>query len=217
MPHEGQRYTTTLEKAHRKRYERVWSEFIQDLRLTEADSLDCVPRLVHDWMRVLKHPLKKVIIEKTTANAVRMRWLQKAFPNSYFIGLIRNGYAVAEGIRRKGRKSLSRGARHWNLTNKIMINDAQKIRKFIEIKYEDMVDNSEDTSKKLGEFLDIDHLMIYKAMTKTFNFSTISGQNYQPIKNLNMDSINTLSQAEMQSITEEAQEMLTFFKYTISN
>ena len=33
-----------------------------------------------------------------------MRWLQEVFPNSCFIGVVRNGFAVAEGIKRKGEK-----------------------------------------------------------------------------------------------------------------
>jgi hypothetical protein len=75
MRHEGQRYTRALRP---------------------------VPRLLFDWLEALGTPLSPRILEKTTANAVRMRWLHQAFPRSAFIGVVRNGYAVAEGIRRKG-------------------------------------------------------------------------------------------------------------------
>lgn len=213
MPHEGQRYTKTIENAHRRGHERVWIEFINDLRLTEADSLERIPRLVHDWMGVLEHPIKKVIIEKTTANAVRMRWLQKAFPNSYFIGLIRNGYAVTEGIYRKGKKPVSRGAYHWNHVNKIMMEDAKKIKNFFQLKYEDMVENPSETSKKVGEFLNIDSSKVNEAMKGEFSFSTISGQDKQSIRNMNIDSINRLSEDDIKIIDKYADEMLTYFNY----
>ena len=213
MPQEGQRYTTTLERCHRKGHERVWGEFIQDLRMTEDDSLKLVPRLVHDWMKILKSPTKEVIVEKTTANAVRMRWLQQAFPNSYFIGLVRNGFAVSEGIRRKGGKTLERGAHHWNLVNKVMLQDAKCIRNYLEIRYEDIVENFEETSKKLGKFLDLDQVKIYEAMTGKFNFTTINTQNSQSITNLNKDSINRLSKSDIEIINNVASEMLLHFGY----
>lgn len=217
MPHEGQRYTTTLVKAHRRGHERVWSEFLDDLRLTEINSSDYLPRLVHDWLYVLKFPIKKIIIEKTTANSVRMRWLQNAFPNSYFIGLIRNGYAVTEGIHRKGKKSMSRGARHWNLVNKIMLEDANKIRNFLELRYEDLVEDAEETSNKLGKFLNIDSSMIYEAMKGKFDFQTIKGKDQQSINNMNMKSIDRLSQADIKLIEKEADEMLTYLSYKINS
>lgn len=147
MPHEGQRYTRALARAARRGHERVWSEFLDDLRMSTKDDLSRAPCLLHDWMREFSVPIRETIVEKTTANAVRMPWLQKVFHRSCFIALVRNGYAVTEGIRRKGLKSVERGARHWNVVNKIMMEDAQDINNFLLLHYEDLVNKPNDVAR----------------------------------------------------------------------
>ena len=58
-----------------------------------------VEKLKKDWMPFFDRK-KKVFLEKSIVNSARMTWLQDSFANSYFIFIVRNGYAVAEGIRR---------------------------------------------------------------------------------------------------------------------
>ncbi len=214
FPFEGQRYTTVFTRATKRGYERVWSEYLDDLRLTSEDSLVLAPRLLHDWMLEFPLPINELIVEKTTPNAVRMTWLQKVFPRSYFIGLVRNGYAVVEGIRRKGAKSVERGARHWNLVNKIMMRDASQINYFLEMRYEDLVDNPTTSAKRLGQFLGVDSDKLRQAMNEHYAFATIRGQLQQRVRNLNPESIARLTEDEIRRIHNEAAEMLDYFSYT---
>ncbi|MGH8223840.1 MAG: sulfotransferase, partial [Woeseiaceae bacterium] len=154
LPHEGQRYTRQLAIAERRGFERVWTEYLADLRMTEADSTSIVPRLVYDWLFEAAPKDRDLMIEKTTANSVRMRWLQKAIPKSYFIGVVRNGFAVAEGIRRKGHKDIARAARHWAKVNEIMRSDSQFIRNYLQLRYEDIVGTPQQVVASVSEFLD---------------------------------------------------------------
>lgn len=156
MKYEGQRYTRQLRMAEKRGHERVWSEYLSDLRLTESDDTSCVQRLVHDWLYDARPRDRKYFLEKTTANAVRMRWIQTAIPNSFFIGVIRNGYAVCEGIRRKGNKNLSRAAKHWATVNEIMAGDSGMIKNYLQVRYEDMVHKPAETLEVVGHFLGID-------------------------------------------------------------
>ena len=211
---EGQIYTNMLKRANKRGHERVWTEYLDELRLTEDDSGGCYPRLLHDWMRELSVPINNLIIEKTTANAVRMRWLQSVFPNSIFIGVVRNGYAITEGIIRKGGKSARRGAFHWNLVNKIMLEDAIKVNNFLLLKYEDLTDESEVTASKLAEFLDLDKYKIIEAMNDKFEYSTVVGQGKLRLTNLNSKSIARLNNKEKNIIYENANEMLEYFNYS---
>lgn len=213
MPHEGQRYTRVLTRAARRGYERVWTEFLDDLRMTTEDDLSGASRLLHDWMREFCLPIRGTIVEKTTANAVRMLWLQKAFPRSYFIGLVRNGYAVTEGIRRKGLKSVERGARHWNMVNKIMVKDAQNINNFLLLHYEDLVNKPNDVAKQLGRFLELELDGLQDALIGKFSFSTVLGKGSQPIRNFNSESIKKLNSDDIRNIYHEACEMLNYFVY----
>ncbi len=216
MPHEGQRYTRVLTRAARRGHERVWTEFLDDLRMTTEDDLSRAPRLLHDWMRELSTPIQETIVEKTTANAVRMLWLQKAFPHSYFIGLVRNGYAVTEGIRRKGLKSVERGACHWNMVNKIMVKDAQNINNFLLLRYEDLVNKPNDVARQLGGFLELEPDGLQNALIGMFSFSTVLGKGGQPIRNFNSESVKKLNSDDIRKIYHEACEMLNYFGYDIS-
>jgi hypothetical protein len=215
MEHEGQRYTKVLVRATKKGYERVWSEYLEELRMTNNDSLDNLPRLIHDWMCELSFPINNMIVEKTTANSVRMLWLQKAFPNSRFIGLVRNGYAVVEGIRRKGKKSIERGARHWNIVNKIMVDDSKKLNHYFPLKYEDLVNKSEEALKTLAEFIDMDYQKVVQAMEHSYDFSTIRGKGQQKVDNLNQESIARLSENDKYIISDMASEMLEYYGYPV--
>lgn len=213
MEHEGHRYTRVFVRANRKHYERVWSEYLDELRMDADDSISCLPRLIHDWMTALPLSLKNIIIEKTTPNAVRTLWLQKAFPHSYFIGLVRNGYAVTEGIKRKGGKSAERGAKHWNIVNKIMLEDSKNLNNYLELRYEDLVSKPSDTAEKLSKFLGIDKSKVEKAMQKEYRFETIRGEESQKIEDMNKESIDRLDENDKKIIYKYASEMLDIMGY----
>ena len=213
FPHEGQRYTNVLTRASRRGYERVWSEFNQDLKLTGNDSLDCVPRLLHDWMTELPLPIKEIILEKTTANAVRLTWLQEAFPRSCFIGLVRNGYAVTEGISRKGEKSVERGARHWNLINKIMLQDSENLDNYLQIRYEDLVEEPQNVIEQIAEMISQDSDELNKEIKRQFVLNAVADSSMVNIRNYNDESIARLSHEEIRKIHNEAMEMLDYFGY----
>ncbi len=106
---------------------------------------------------------------------------------------------------------------HWNLVNKIMLQDSKNVKNYLELRYEDIVEDARGTSEKLGEFLDIESNMVYEAMKGEFDFQTIIGEDHQPINNMNMASINRLSQEDIQNIEKEANEMLTFLDYKINS
>lgn len=214
---EGQRYTRTLVRGARRGHERVWTEFLDELRLTEGDSAECRYRLVHDWMRELANPVGPLIIEKTTMNAVRMRWLQSVFPRSRFVGLVRNGFAVTEGIMRKGNKSAARGARHWNLVNKIMLDDAKHIENFMLLRYEDLAMQRDQCVRELSRFLDIPYDNLGGAMKRRYEFSTVNGVNSQEITDLNEIGISRLTQNDVDTVRREASEMLAKLEYDIGN
>jgi hypothetical protein len=176
--------------------------------------LNSLPRLVYDWSRVLSKPIRKVIIEKTPSNVLRMEWLNKAFPNSRFLGLVKNGYSVCEGINRKGGKDFKRAALHWNAVNKLIVEKSSVVDKYMELKYEDLCDNHNETAKKLAGFLGVETSPLLDSMNSDFNFITINGQISMPLMNLNHKSIARLSPVEIKTIRENAAEMLDYFNYT---
>ena len=215
LPYEGQIYTRVLARARRKGFERVWSEYSEKLTVNIGHSLRDGPRLLHDWTKDLKTPLHELIVEKTPANILRMTWLQRIFHKSYFVGLIRNGYAVAEGIKRKGNKDISRAARHWNIVNKKMLDESKRVRRFLLLNYEQLSEHPEKTMKQLANFLELDPQPLEQAVCKTFDFTTVAGSGPSPIQNLNDESIARLSSDDITKIRTNADEMLEYFGYKI--
>lgn len=211
MEHEGQRYTRAIPPARRKGHERVWTEHIEDLRLDETDSLSSVPRLVFDWSMELSTPIKPRILEKTPANAVRMRWLQRAFPRSSFIGIVRNGYAVAEGIKRKGGKDVRRGARHWRCVNEVMLNDARHLRRFLLVRYEDFVQRRYETLERIAGFLGVPVADLEQGFARVD--AKLAGGSGRGIEDMNERCIERLSREELRIITAEAGDLLRQFGY----
>jgi hypothetical protein len=171
-----------------------------------------VCRLLFDWFGELDSPLKPMILEKTTANAVRMRWLQRAFPEAAFLGVVRNGYAVVEGIKRKGSKPVERGARHWRRVNEIMLSDATQVKRFMLIRYEDFVAAPRDSLNKIAEFLDL-RLDDSRAEYSRIDRGSADGSP-AAIRDMNAESIRRRDEAEIRAITHEAGEVLARLGYT---
>lgn len=213
LPLEGQMYTNVFPRARKRNYERVWSEYIDELMVIHNEKMTGF-RLIHDWMRNLTPPIKKIILEKTTTNTIRMQWLQNNFPECYFIGLVRNGYAVSEGIRRKGQKSIERSAKHWNFVNKLMISDKNDIKNFLEIKYEDLTERPIESAQTLAAFLQIDAESMLDVMNKKqFHFKTAIGNDQSGLINMNEHSFAKLTLEDIGIIEREAGEMLNYFGY----
>jgi hypothetical protein len=211
MPHEGQRYTSVLRRAHRRGHARVWSEHLEELALDQSDSIDCVPRLVFDWVREAEQPLKSAFLEKTTANAVRMRWLDRAFPRASFIGVVRNGYAVVEGIKRKGRQPALRAIRHWVRVNQIMLQDARAVRRFRLVRYEDFVTTPHDVVLSLVKFLGIDMGSGGGALGEGAVLAQPSPG--QHVRDMNAGSISRLSIDEKAVVAAEAADLMLRLGY----
>lgn len=211
MPHEGQRYTNVLRRAQKRGYQRVWTEYVDELQLDERHSTREVPRLLFDWLQELDKPPKAMILEKTTANAVRMPWLQRAFPRAAFIGIVRNGYAVVEGIKRKGNKAVDRGARHWKRVNEIMLDDAKRVSKFLLVRYEDLVTSPQETLPRLASFLELTTEELEEAFARVDRNPTESSRT--SIRDMNALSLQRLDQQELQTITHEAGELLVELGY----
>lgn len=203
LPNEGQRYTEVLGRGDRKGHERVWSEYLDELRRTEESSPDGGRRLLFDWLEELGPQVKPRVLEKTTTNAIRMRWLQAVFPQAAFIGMVRDAYAVCEGIRRKAGKSVERSARHWARVNQVMLADAQQLERFHLLKYEQFVSSPQTVLPDLAQFLDLPTAELTRA------FDAVG-----EVRNMNQDSLKRLTPEEIRTIGREAGDVLASLGYS---
>jgi hypothetical protein len=208
LPDEGQFCTNQLPIARDTGLKRLWAIPPEKFYLTEQGSPEIdVIKLKKQWAVRFNDRRKPILLEKSPPNTVRLRWLNSQFPNAYFIGIYRNGYAVAEGIKRKVKHDVELGARQWKNANSILLNDFEKLDRKILISYEALTESPKQVLDQLCQFLGINIL--------EEGFSTplkIHGKT-RSIINLNDTSFRNLSIEEVRVIEKEASEMLTRLDY----
>lgn len=193
----------------------------------------CLPDLRSDLRWANLHRLKKqwgffhdksktFFLEKSISNWARIDWLAKNFNGAWFIWIIRNGYAVAEGLRRRSAepsrytaKEYPHGypvelcAREWVVSNTAIESLLKPIEYKMMIKYEDLTEDKEVSIKLLLEQLSVKNKKI--KMVDSFRFH---GET-QPVKNMNAQSITRLSKRDIEKINEVAGECLERWCYPI--
>jgi hypothetical protein len=209
MPWEGQFYTDQFPLPMALKLPRLWAIEPQRFCLSESDGDGIqVERLKRQWGARYNDPSRRVLIEKSPTNAGRTRWLQRHFENAYFIGIVRNGFAVAEGIRRKAGHPIGLAARQWRVSNEIMLADFEQLRHRMLIRYEDLTDDLRTQMERVGAFLELD-VEKFSGMDRTWQ---IHG-NPSSVRNMNPLSLSSLSEEEMDAVRDEAGEMLARFGY----
>lgn len=214
MPTEGHFVTDQFVKDFDIGLPRMWVDREDLFRLNENDEGPDVTRIKKEWgMRL--DLTKRVLLEKSPPNGARTRWLQKNFENAHFIGLVRNGYAVAEGISRKGDPKhieggwpIERSAWQWARSNEILRQDSEKLNHFIWIKYEDLVGDIQGTLKNLTDFLELQQFP-EDILNNDFSIH----ERNESIKDLNQHSIDRLTQEDLTKIYSVASKELMHFGY----
>jgi len=210
MPKEGQFYTDQFVLPKAVGLPRLWALepelfYLNDMNGSEIDEIV----LKKQWGARFNFSTRPYLMEKSPPNAARMLWLQKHFKNSYFIGIIRNGFAVAEGIRRKSGHSLQNASLQWLHSNEIMLRDFNRVNNKLLITYENMTENSEEILADIFSFLALDTVDIKNLINRTWKIQ----EKESAINNMNNDSIDRLTDEEREIIKDIAGELLIRFNY----
>lgn len=194
---------------------RMWVEREDLFRLNEDDEGPDELRVKKEW--AMRLDLKKpVLLEKSPPNSAKMRWLQKHFENAHFVGIMRNGYAVAEGITRKADPKhlinswpIEMSAYQWKRSNEVMQQDAEHLKKFMWIRYEELAEDTAATLNKITDFIGIDN---FEAFEEDRNWSI--HERDEQVRNMNDESISRLTPEQIRIINDVAGDMLDEFGYT---
>jgi hypothetical protein len=211
MPGEGQHQQDQL-KRYRKHgpHARIWATVPEYWRMDENSTHKAnVNKLKRQWGVKFNDPTKPVLIEKSPSSTLRVRWLQKHFENAHFIGIIRNGYAVAEGICRRKKCDLQTAALQWTKGNEFMLDDFDHLERKIIIRYETLTEKPEECLREVCEFIAIDPKEI-SFEGKVLNIH----KEASTIKNMNYKSFEGLSEEDCQIIEEIAGDMLKRLGYS---
>lgn len=216
LPTEGHFLTDQFVKDYEVGLPRMWAGREELFRLIEKDTGPDPARVKKEWgMRL--NTAKPVLVEKSPSNSVRVRWLNHHFQPACFICIIRNGYAVAEGIRRKADpKHLRDGwpiemaAYQWKRTYEVIEEDSVYLKRMLFVKYEDLVNDPAGELNRIADFTGV------KPFSNFDNLAEMAvHERNEPIRNLNPDSISRLTPEDIRSINEVAEETLVRYGYSV--
>jgi hypothetical protein len=217
LPEEGQFLTDQIPADYEIGLPRMWVMREDLFRLTENDEGPDVDRLKKEWIMRLDRS-RPVFVEKSPPNAAKTRWLQKHFENAHFIAIVRNGYAVAAGIRRKAEPyhlkegwPLDACAHQWARSYEVLLEDAQHLKKVLWVRYEDLTANPAAEIKRVLEFAGLQVPDLDGFINQSYGVH----ERNEPIRNMNPESIARLSAEEKRIVTEQARPMLERFGYEI--
>ena len=129
--------------------------FDPEAYLTEASELitaDTHLRLFAEWKGYWDLE-KPVLLEKSPPNLIRTRFLQKLFPNSYFVVVTRHPIAVAYATQKWSNTSLDELIEHWLVCHEKFEQDKQHIRRLLVLRYEDFVEQPQAALEMIYSFV----------------------------------------------------------------
>lgn len=175
---------------------------------------------IYDWYKIksvwMKYwdRSKTILMDKTTTNIMRFDEIKKEFNNTYAICLVRNPYAVVEGIIRRNSKPIEFAIEFVIKTLQYQKYNIENNKNLIWIKYSELCDNQDLVNKKINTILpEIDDLDFNKFFS-AHNFKN------EPLKitNLNNEKISKLKKVDISKINKyflEEKELLQFFNFQI--
>ena len=208
LPGEGQFFTDVLPLPRDHGLPRLWALHPEMFRLTEDSQGVDSTRLKRQWGARFNHANRPVLAEKSPTNAARTLWLQRHFDGAHFIGLVRNGYAVAEGIRRREGHDIKTAARQWRVCNEIMLEDFRKLYRARVVRYEEL---AVDPDAQLAAILQFAGLS--PEIPSTGDLSLRIHDRFSTIHDMNDSSIAALSASDRAAIRAEAGALLNALGY----
>ncbi len=174
----------------------------------------------YDWSKIKRvwmkywDQSKTILMDKTTTNIMRFDEIKKEFDNIYAICLVRNPYAVIEGIMRRNSKSLEFAINFVLKTLEYQKYNIENNDNLIWITYSEICDNQQLVNKKVQKILpELDDLDFNKFFS-AHNFKK------KPLKitNLNNEKISKLKNTDILEIKKEfskQKKLLDFFNFDI--
>jgi len=221
LPSEGVKLTDALPTPEQFGWHRLWSQCLEQIRLDPADPADCASRARRHWSLALPAGVSN-LLEKSIANTARMPFLQAHFQPAHFICLVRDGYAVAEGIRRKGEPGrhgnprfadkypISLCADQWRVSDEVVEGDRPQLERFLQVRYEDLTARPVEVLGQITEFLGLPPLPAETAGGEWVIHGVRSA-----VRNMNQQSLDRLTRQDLDEINAVAAPVLTRHGYEI--
>ncbi len=221
LPGEGVRFTDALPRPEEFGWNRMWCRCLDQLRLQPSEDMEARAHRIKRQWSILYPSGRPFLLEKSVANAVRTDFLQTYFAPAYFIYLVRNGYAVAEGIRRKANPAkygnptypssypIALCAEQWRATDRILTADRPRLERFLCLKYEELAATPGSSLQTVTDFLGLDPLEDGK-LHRSWQVHGLQSE----IRDMNEDALERLSDEDIAQVQEVAGEELAKHGYS---
>ena len=208
LPAEGQFYTRELRRPWVVGPARLWALDPGPYRLSEDDTGVDVNKIKRQWAAMFDDPSMPVLVERTPVNLLRVRWLDRNFAPARFIGLVRHGAAVAEGIHRRTGHSMEDCARQWVMATEILLDDAAQMDNYLIVKYEDLTHDVERTLTRVWPFIGLENPP-QGSMPDTLKVHERDTE----VRNLNAESLGRLGARDAEVIRSVGGDLLLRLGY----
>lgn len=217
LPDEGVMLTNQLKRPEDYNWRRMWYQCTDEIKKPNPNSAV----IKRHWSHFFDSR-KAFFLEKSISNTCRIPFLESEFSPAYFIHIVRNGYAVSEGIHRKavpmaGNEFYSEGkypmescATQWKASLQEIEKIKGNLKNFKEISYEDLCDNPSETIKDILSFLDLPNFS-----QDYFNSSFTIHEKDSQIKNMNEKSFKSLGAEQIEKINAVASDYLIKYGYNL--
>ena len=222
LPTEGAFLTGALRTPEEFGWVRMWHKCL-DRMIPPDGTEEKTARMVKRNWSVWLDNTRPVVLEKSVSNTARILFLQKHFVPSAFVYIVRNGYAVAEGIRRKAdlqkwktphpgnRYPIELCARQWVETDRMVESVRNEITRLHVVSYEELVENPEITVRKIYRFAGVQAHAMEGVAGKQYH---VTGH-HSAIRNMNQESIARLSREDIDRINGVAGDTLKKYGYAV--
>jgi hypothetical protein len=220
LPTEGAFLTDGMKTPEACGWVRMWHKCLAEIEQDENTAADLATRIKRQW-GFWYDGRKPLFLEKSISNAARIKFLEKHFQPAYFIYIVRNGYAVAEGIRRKSdlkkwatpvsgdKYPLELCAEQWLESDQYVSTNAANFQHFLTIKYEDLAENTDKVVADVCQFIGIASEPLLDIGQQTLD---VTGYN-STVKNMNASSLKRLNAEDVQTIQRVAGKRLAAWGY----
>ncbi len=167
LPQEGRFFTNAFPDLQTGGWRRMMYARRDLWNMSNRDMYATKKLATSDWSPLWSHPAS-IFIEKSICHATRIPWLNTAFEeerNPVFIGIVRNGYCVAESVRFMGKPignaqnetglsySISMAAKQWVAINEKILTDMKSVERSILIKLEDLILDPDKIVTRIYEYI----------------------------------------------------------------
>lgn len=194
---------------------RLWAQNEDLFRFPPESHPELAKQAMADWSAKLDRPQAPIALEISPTNTARTRWLQQHFPNTFFIYILRNGFAVALGIRDKVAEKagarprlLEMAAHQWSRSAEVFLEDAPELEHVLEIHYEDLVEMPHQVISRILQCLGV-HPLPPEVFERRYRIHGVTSA----IMNQNQHRLVQMTREEYDCIRAEAKSILEYHGY----